>query len=299
MAPIETVRYFDRATGRIEEEQRADAFWLHRIYGGGIGSRLLRGLLRRRLVNRWMAWCYDRPASPKRLAAFISRWQIDAQEAERPWTEYRTLNDFFARRLRRGARVIDPNPDALLSPADARLLVYPEYPGGEVPLKGGAFTLAELIGDPGQAARFVGGGLGLFRLAPMDYHRFHFPADGLAEPARTIDGHLDSVSPVALRRDPKLLCTNRRDVVLLKTVAFGEILIVPVGAMAVGTVVETYAAGPVARGDEQGYFCYGGSSVVLLVQAGRVVFDADLVERSREGLETRVRMGERVGLRRR
>ncbi len=134
----------------------------------------------------------------------------------------------------------------------------------------------------------------MFRLAPRDYHRFHFPDGGTADRPRRIAGSLDSVAPQALARDPKLFCHNKRDVVLLESDNFKTIALVVVGATFVGSIVETHVPGRVERGQEQGYFEFGGSSVVMLCEPGAVAFDDDLVQNSSEGVETIVRMGTRI-----
>ena len=88
---------------------------------------------------------------------------------------------------------------------------------------------------------------------------------------------------------------NKRAVTWLETEAFGEIAIVEVGALVVGTIVQTFRPGPVRRGEEKGYFRFGGSTVVLVLEPGRLRIDPDLIEASAAGLETRIRMGTRIG----
>ncbi|MBN1944461.1 MAG: phosphatidylserine decarboxylase [Bradymonadales bacterium] len=293
-APDTPVRYVDRTTGRIEVESRADSSTLGLIYGPGPLSWMLRRLLRRRFVSKLIALRFDRPASREQIGEFIDRWGIEAEEAEYPWDQYRTLNEIFTRKLRPGVRPIESDPAALVSPADGKVLVFPSFDGRRIPIKGGHFDLADLVRDKALAQRYAGGELALFRLTPPDYHRFHFPAEGMAEPHLHIEGLLDSVSPPAQIRDPGLFCTNRRDLVLLRSDHFGDLLLVAVGAIAIGGVVETYIPGRVQKGAEQGYFCYGGSAYLVAVEPGRVQFDPDLVDNSRQGLETSIRMGMQV-----
>src|SRR5262249_54674511 len=135
-------------------------------------------------------------------------------------------------------------------------------------------------------------------LAAADYHRFHFPDDGDADSARSTGRALHSVHPIALDAGaPSFL--NRRMVTLLRSRGFGTLAMVEVGALLVGTIVQTYRPGRVARGAEKGLFRFGGSTVVLLCEPGRVEVDPDLVEWSTldrpSSIETLVRMGTTIG----
>ncbi|RME76211.1 MAG: phosphatidylserine decarboxylase [Planctomycetota bacterium] len=280
--------YVDRKTGRLEREQVVAEAAMRWLYGEGRLARLARRLVRRRLVSRLYGWWQDRPASRARIRRFIEQAGVDASEAEKPPEAYRSLNAFFARRLRPGARPLDPDPAALLSPADARVLAWQDPPGGGVPIKGRVVPVASVLGlasPPPVGAVFV------LRLAPGDYHRFHFPATGRAEPSVRIPGGYDSVNPIALARDPCILCENERQRCRLETEAFGPVWLVEIGALFVGRIVQTYRPGPVERGAEKGYFQFGGSTVLVCCAPGRLTVAADLLENTARGYETRLRMG--------
>lgn len=165
---------------------------------------------------------------------------------------------------------------------------------GPLPVKGSQISLPELLGDAELAERFQGGVAVIIRLAPADYHRFHFCDDGVASPWRPIAGRLHSVHPIALAAGAPSF-RNRRCVTRLASRHFGELVSVEVGALCVGTIEQTFLPGPVVRGQEKGMFHFGGSTVVLLAEPGRVELDRDLVESSLQGVETLVRLGERMG----
>src|SRR5690606_10594103 len=120
---------------------------------------------------------------------------------------------------------------------------------------------ADLLADAALARRYRGGAALVVRLAPADYHRFHFPESGLAGPARPIPGPLHSVHPIALAGGAPSF-RNRRHVTLIETERAGLVAMVEVGALLVGTIEQTYEPGPVTRGDEKGTFRMGGSTVV-------------------------------------
>ena len=291
------VRYRNRRTGQISTEQVPAERGLRFFYESPVG-RLLRGpIFGNRVLSRLLGWRQDRPWSRAQIRPFVERFGIDLDEVELPVDQYPTFNAFFARRLKPGARPFAADPDTLCCLADGKALVFPELADGvEFPIKGASVTPASLLASGADAAPFAGGSALVVRLAPPDYHRFHFPDDGRAAAARLVPGRCHSVNPIALRRVPDLFGQNRRTVTRIDTAHFGPVAYVEVGAFAVASIVQTFAPGPVARGQEKGHFQFGGSTLALLFAPGAVRFDGDLVRDSVAGLETQVRAGERVGI---
>ncbi len=292
----EPVRYRNRCTGALETEQIPSEAVLRWLYHSFSGACCRVGLCRLGLGSRLIGWSQSRSASRGRIAAFAQAFGIDPSEAELPLERYPSFNAFFSRRLRPDARPFDPDPGTLCSPADGKVLVFPQVqPPAAVPVKGAAVEPTALLGGADDAAPFVGGACLVVRLAPPDYHRFHFPAAGTAGPSRRVRGQYHSVNPIALARVPGVLARNVRTVTRLDLDGFGPVAYVEVGALAVGSIVQTSHPGPVRRGQEKGYFQFGGSTLVLLFRAGSVVFDDDLVRDSAQGLENQVRAGARLG----
>lgn len=268
---------------------------LRLFYGSWLGRTLTQHVLSRRPLSQVYGLMKRSPWSRGQIQGFVDRLGIDASEAARPLEAYSSLDAFFARRLRPGVRPLDPDPNALLSPCDARTLVFSGWPRGEpLVVKKSRVSLAELVGDPALAERFAGGPVLIARLAPADYHRYHFPASGWADPARATEGRLHSVHPIALSAGAASFL-NKRSLTLLQTERFGALALIEVGALVVGTILQTYSPGWVQRGAEKGTFRFGGSTVVVLCERGRVVWDEDLLATSATGDETLVRVGTRVG----
>ncbi len=283
-----TIPLRDRASGQLVEERVFGGDTLERLYGTAHG-RLVRRLLRKRAPSHIYGWFKRRPASRREIPEFVASLGIDASEAERPLAAYASLADFFERRLRAGARPLETDPVRLSSPCDARVTALADC-AGELEVKSSRVTLGELLDHALLARRFERGAALVFRLAPADYHRFHFPADGLAGPARRVAGPLESVHPIALAAAAASF-RNQREITLLETDRFGTLAMIEVGAMLVGTIVQTFAPGPVRRGEEKGRFRFGGSTVVLLAEPGRLEVDPDLLADSHRGVEVLVRMG--------
>lgn len=285
-------RYRDRVTGELLTERVFGGSALHRLYGPL--RPLTDHVLTTRLANHLYGLRQRSARSRARIAEFVASLGIDANEAEKPLDAYRSLDEFFARRLKPDARPIDRTSTHLCSPADGRALAFDRLDGACLRVKGCSITLRELLRHDALSARFADATALVVRLAPADYHRFHFPCAGVASVSHLIDGPLHSVHPIALEACAPSFA-NKRMVSLLETELFGPLVLVEVGALLVGTIVQTYTPGPVERGDEKGYFRFGGSTVVLIADRRRVRFDDDLLETAEAGLESQVRMGTRVG----
>ena len=134
------------------------------------------------------------------------------------------------------------------------------------------------------------------RLAPPDYHRFHFPITCIPGPPHPIDGPLFSVHPIALAKHWGILAENKRVVTSLLSEQFGKVLFIEVGATNVGTIHQTHLPNiEQQKGVEKGYFSFGGSCILLLFAKGRFCLDADLKKASLQGLEVRCLMGQSMG----
>ena len=134
------------------------------------------------------------------------------------------------------------------------------------------------------------------RLCPVDYHRFHFPDSGSMVERYTLSGKFHSVNPVALKAQPTIFLENERCVSILKTDNFGYLAYVEVGALCVGKIVQsTNEMVRFERGQEKGYFLFGGSTVIVLGEKGKWLPDSDILENTRKGHETFIKLGACIG----
>ena len=289
LSAMTQVEYVERKSGkRVVESVMGDGA-LKFAYNTLLGRTLWPVLFGSRLVSAVLGRHYDSPRSKKGIAALAAIPGCLPDEAEKPLTDYASFNEFFTRRLKSGAR---PVGEGLVSPADGRLMLYPNADADTpFPLKGATRSLRTVFDEKAPNGKYD---IAVIRLAPVDYHRFHFPCDcETPEPARVLRGKYHSVNPIALVRYPDVYADNERQIVKCHA-AFGDFWLVDVGAFGVGTIVQTYAGTHHAKGDEKGYFKFGGSTVILILRAGAVRFDDDLVRHSAEGLETQVRCCERI-----
>jgi phosphatidylserine decarboxylase len=298
MSQAPPVTYVDRRTGEtVTEPVMAEPF-MRWMYGHPLG-RPVAALMRQPIVSQVMGRWRDQPAGPTAIRRFAREAHIDLSETRDPLESFASLNAFFARHLKAEARPIDRHPDHLISLGDGKLLVFPRIESGSVvPVKGAHLRISRLLRDDRLAKRFDGGAALILRLAPGDYHRFHFVEAGV--PSASVDHgrRYDTVNPIGLASGIPILTENRRAVSTLATESFGTIATIEVGAMLVGSIVQTYEPGvAVVRGQEKGYFQFGGSTVVQLFEPGVIRFDDDLLAASAKGTEMLVRMGEAIAAR--
>lgn len=294
---FDKINYIERKTGEIKVEIPPGEGFLKFLYYNPLGKLPLNLVVRKKFLTDYYGKKMSEKSSVEKIKPFIEENFINMNESKKRVEEFTSFNDFFIRELKEGAREIDGDENVLVSPADGKILVFNNLKDTtKFFLKGDEFTLEEFLMDKEEAKKFQGGTILIIRLAPVDYHRFHFPADGIVSESKLIEGYYYSVSPYAIKKNFRVYCENKREVSILKTKKFGEIVLSEIGATMVGGIVQTYKPNTsVKKGDEKGYFFFGGSSCVLLFQKDRVRFDRDLLENSSKGIETKVYMGEKIG----
>lgn len=294
----EPIRFYNRYNQSVETEQVYGEKWLRWTYETALGGLSVWALIKRAVFSHWYGWRMDRPASARKVLPFIADYDLDVEEFAKSPLEFKTFNEFFYRALRQGARPVAGGDEVAVFAADGRHLVFPDVDRADgFYVKGAKFSLAELFGDAALAAEFAGGAMVISRLCPVDYHRFHFPVAGVPAEPKLINGYLYSVSPIALRRDVGYLVQNKRALTLVDQTRFGRVAMFEVGATCVGTIKNPFVPGrPVAKGEEKGFFTFGGSCVITVFQKGRIRFDDDVAAQSAQQVETYARMGDRLGV---
>jgi len=294
----------NRITGQLEEEKMQVYVRLGiRLLYKGATSRMEGGRARRLLKSMSIKQGikYDAPESTVDIAPFIAFHGLNVDEILDPPDTFKTFNEFFYRKLKSSARPVEDadDPFRLVSAADCRLMTFETVSEAtRLWIKGREFSVARLLGDTykGQAEKYNGGALAIFRLAPQDYHRFHSPVDGKIGPMTYISGEYYTVNPQDIRTSLDVYGENVRKIVPIDSPQFGRVMAVCVGAMMVGSIKTTVEEGEsVQRGQEFWYFAFGGSTIVILFEKGMVQWDEDLLINGRAALETLVRVGMGIG----
>lgn len=289
--------YRDRATGMLEREPVYAGAFLYWLYNTRPGVAMNALFFRRRLFSDLYGRLQRTGWSRRRIRRFVERLGVDLSEARMGPDGFRSFRDFFVREIDLSRRPIDRHPDTIVAPADGKVLAFRDLdPGRRFRVKRSVFDLAGCLGDDGLAARYAGGALVIQRLTLRDYHHFHFPVDGIPGQTCSLPGRYEAGGPYSLQSLVPFYGENHRQVTLIGTERLGQVAMVEVGAMTVGTIRQRYRPGrAVKRGDEKGHFDLGGSTIVLVFEPGAVRLDEDLCASTREEIETYVRMGERIG----
>jgi phosphatidylserine decarboxylase len=244
-------------------------------------AQLLRVLPRARIgraLGRLAESQWPQPVGRAVVGVYSRVYDISLHECVQ--TEgWRSFDAFFTRKLRDDARVIDHDPNHVLSPADGRIESMGRIDeGGTFRVKGRPYSVDELLGDARAARRFLGGAGFVVYLSPRDYHRVHAPVSGAIRRIRSMPGDYFPVNSVGLRHVPNLFCRNRRVAIEIDADGgLGRVAVVMVVAMIVGRITTFGVDAPdvplgdhlfdpplrVARGQEIGVFHLGSTAVVL------------------------------------
>lgn len=295
-------RYIDRKTHQEMSEKVYGKFYIDLLYGTSWFSHLSSFLVlpffaHVNFLSRLYGSLQKSQLSQKKIKPFIEKFHVDTSEFLDPVDSYQSFNDFFIRKLKPAARPVTHGVDIAILPADGRYLVYEniEKTDGFF-VKGKKFSLERLLRSPELAKKYAQGSMAIARLAPVDYHRFHFPVHCIPEDPQPINGPLFSVNPAALKKHVEILAENKRVITPLQTQNFGTVLFIEVGATYVGSIHQTFTPlEPQMKGDEKGYFSFGGSSIILLFEPSRIKFDQDLIDASSRRIEVLGLMGQSLG----
>lgn len=276
---------------QINQTNGQDRF-LAILYGNPFGRALLKPLVQP-CVSKAAGWFLSTGMSRALIQPFVRRNHIDMEQFEP--TCYRSYNEFFSRKIREGMRPVDMDPSHLIAPCDSKLTALRISKDSLFALKHTQYTVESLLRDKKLSEKFTGGYALIFRLTVDDYHRYCYISDGDKTENVSIPGALHTVNPIANDYFP-IYKENSRQYSVLHTDRFGDVLMMEVGALLVGRIVNHHEKAHVMRGQEKGFFQFGGSTVVLLIEPDKVQLDEDILKNSKENIETIVRMGEKIGI---
>lgn len=241
-------------------------------------------------LSRWAGRFLDSRLSRGLVGPFLRSNAISLEGIDVPEGGFPCFNAAFSRK--RLETPFDPDPNRFCSPCDSLLSVLPIDESSRFFIKHTAYSLEGLLENAALAKEFQGGTALIFRLTPAHYHRYHYVDDGEVLDRRVIPGVLHTVRPIAVEEFPVFI-RNSREYTLLHSARFGKLVQMEVGALLVGRICNPGRESRVKRGQEKGWFEYGGSTVVVLVQKDRLRLDHAFL--TSDGEEIPVRLGQAIG----
>ncbi|MEG0366906.1 MAG: phosphatidylserine decarboxylase [Coprobacillus sp.] len=263
---------------------------LKALYSHLLGRCILK-VLTLPFITHLGGWYMNHSLSKRKIQPFIDNNHIDmTQYVDQTYTSY---NDFFTRKIKDGKRPIHTDNNELIAPADSKLTYYPIHEDTHLKIKDSLYSLEDLLQNLSLAKQYDGGICLIFRLTVDDYHRYCFIDNGTKEKDCYIKGKFHTVNPIANDYYP-IYKQNSRSYSLLHTENFGDVVYMEVGAMMVGRIVN-HTKDQFLKGEEKGYFEFGGSTIVMFIKKDVVNIDEDIIKNSLTHDETRVLMGEKIG----
>lgn len=233
----------------------------------------------------------DSSLSKKKINSFIKEYNIDMSIYEK--VDYKNFNEFFYRRIIPDYRPISKKDSDFISCCDSRVMVYPITNDLVFSVKNSQYSVESILQDKELAKNYKQGLCIVLRLCVSDYHRYCFFDSGVVRKHYPIKGKLHTVSPISYSHF-KVFQENSREISVLETKNFGTVSQVEVGAIMVGKIVN-HDIVDFERGMEKGYFQFGGSTIVLLIEKDKVKIDPVILEYSKKGIEVQVKLGSILG----
>ena len=280
----------DRKTGRIIKEEEDSASIIKFLYHSLSGRIILKFIFSRIYFSKLLSIYYKSTLSKKKIKDFVKKYDMDKSLLNK---DFKSFDDFFKRK-----EDVFVDSEGFAATASGKLRVFKIgedkgiYLGDKklrIMIKGNVYNIDKLLKEP-LPEWAKGGYLLLYRLSLCDYHRYIYPVNGVFVRRRSISGRLESV-----RRDAaywRAFAENKRVLEYWQS-EYGKMLHMEIGAMLVGHI-HNYEKKVFSKGEEKGYFSYGGSSIVEIVGKGMEI-DKDILKNSEKGFETKVRIGERIG----
>ena len=285
------MKYMDR-NGKAYSEITSQDRFLEVAYSSKTGRILLK-FLSLPVFSKAIRYIMNSRISTVAIPSFVEKNHIDLFDYEQK--VYTSFNDFFTRKIKKGRRFVTADDNILVSPCDGKVSAYEITNSDSFVIKNSVYTVESLLRDKKLARRYKGGIALVIRLSVENYHRYIYPCNGVKSHDRVINGFLQTVNPVVNEHYP-VYKENTREYCLIRSENFGDIVQMEVGALMVGRISNNCKEKKkVHRGEEKGFFEFGGSTIVLLLEKDKVRLSPDFVENTKKGYETKVIQGEALG----
>ena len=263
---------------------------LNFLYDNLLGRFILKIFICKFISNLIGIYMNSKLSIPK-IKKFIKENNIDMNEYEKK--KYISYNDFFTRKIISSKRPINKDKNILISPSDAKLLVYKINKDLTLKIKDSYYDINSLI-EKNILSEYKDGYACIFRLSTDNYHRYCYIDDGTKEKNIYIKGKFHTVQPIALK-NYNFFKTNSREYTILNTKNFGKVIDIDIGALGVGRIKNHHQKYTFVKGEEKGYFEFGGSTIIHLIEKDKVSFNEKIINNTKNDIETIVSIGEIIG----
>ena len=263
---------------------------LNFFYNTFVGRIILKIIITKPISNLIGIYMNSR-ISKFKIKKFINKNNINTYEYE--YKHYKSYNDFFTRKVIQYKRPINASKDVLISPCDSKLLAYRINNDLTLNIKDAYYSIDSLV-EEDIVHEYIDGYALVFRLSTDNYHRYCYIDSGKKGENFYIKGKFHTVQPISLNHY-NFFKTNSREWTILKTKNFGKVIDIDIGALGVGRIKNNHGEHEFKKGEEKGYFEFGGSTIVMLFKKNTIELDHDIIENSKEGIETIVKYGEKIG----
>ena len=284
------MKIYLRKENKIIEEK--DSKSLRFLYNTVIG-RLILKIIISKPISKGFGFLTNTKISKLFINNFVKKSNIDLSEYKDK--KYKSFNDFFIREIKEDKRPIPKEKNIFPAVADSKLTVYKITKDLTINVKNSIYSVEELIKDKDLANEYQNGICLVFRLCKDDYHHYIYPDNGSVLKNYHINGVLHTVQPIALSKY-KVFSENDREVTILKTENFKDIIYIEVGALNIGKIHNNKKES-FSKGEEKGYFSFGASTIIILLKEKTIELDKDILKYSKEDVETRIYQGEQMGTR--
>ncbi len=294
---MDSIKFFNRYSKKIETEIVFGFTFLKWLYQSNLG-KILRPLFNSKYFSLFYG-NYKGNLGHSAINDFIEEYKIKSDEFQNSKgnslvEDYKNFNDFFIRTFTEGARSFVDKVHILPAFCEGRYLGFDSLENiKNFPVKGEYINIQSLIQR--DYPEFKKGPILICRLAPVDYHHFHFPDEGNIMESFRIEGNLNSVTPFSLKSNNDVFIKNERNISVLKTKHFSKLLYIEVGALTVGKIIQTYEGDIFKRGEVKGHFKFGASTVILIGEENSFKISSDIINNTKNEIETFIKLGDEVG----
>lgn len=262
--------------------------FLYFLYNNILGRLLLR-IIYQPFISKMVGFFLNSRFSKFLIKKYIRNNNIDMSRFDN--IEYKSFNSFFTRKIRCIEK--NKNKNSFIANCDSKVSIYNIDENLILNIKNSKYNIKELIKDIGIAKKYIGGICVVYRLEPSDYHRYIFVDSGKVIFNKKIKGKLHTVNPIVYDHY-QVFTENTREVSLLSCDTFGDIVQIEVGALCVGKIRNNNKS-KYKRYDEKGYFEFGGSTIIHLIEKDKVSFNEKIINNTKNDIETIVSIGEIIG----